>query len=367
MSFFVGTTSQRMTMTETTTAAIIATHQGVPDAKLIGRWDTLCHQLGEIKPSRRLEWLNILQSGLGHRPLVLEAIAQGETAGMLPLVFMHTQLFGKFLVGLPYLNVGGVLARDGGVAQSLIHEAVRLADELDVKHLELRHETRHAHPSFNYELTEKVHMRLELPGSCDELWKSFSPKVRNQIRKAEKESVTVAWGKEEMLSDFYTVFSRNMRDLGTPVFSRRLFAEILHHLPDSAEICIARHSGRVVAGAVLIHGRGMSEVPSASSLRTANHLNCNMLMYWHLLMRAIERAQEVFDFGRSSAGSNTYRFKAQWGARPHGAVWQYYVRHGDVSDMRPNNPKNQRRIAVWKRLPVWLTRLAGPPIVRGIP
>jgi hypothetical protein len=90
-------------------------------------------------------------------------------------------------------------------------------------------------------------------------------------------------------------------------------------------------------------------------------------MYWRLLARSIERGQQVFDFGRSTAGSNTFRFKAQWGANPHPANWQYYVRHGNVSDMRPDNPKNQHRIAVWKRLPVWLTRLAGPPIVRGIP
>jgi serine/alanine adding enzyme len=350
-----------------TSAVTITIHHGVPDAKLIGRWNSLCDRLGENSPSRRLEWVSILRGGLGHQPLVLEAAAEGETLGILPMVFMHTKLFGKFLVGLPYLNVGGVLADDEGVAQSLINQAVRLADELDVKHLELRHETRHVHPSFNYELTEKVHMRLNLRSTSDELWKSFSPKVRNQVRKAEKEGVTIVRGREELLREFYTVFSRNMRDLGTPVFSRRLFAEILQHLPDAAEICIARYQGRAVAGAILIHGRGMSEVPSASSLRTANHLNCNMLMYWHLLMRAIERGQEVFDFGRSSAGSNTYRFKAQWGARPHGAVWQYYVRHGDVSDMRPNNPKNQRRIVVWKRLPVWFTRLAGPMIVRGIP
>jgi hypothetical protein len=92
-----------------------------------------------------------------------------------------------------------------------------------------------------------------------------------------------------------------------------------------------------------------------------------MLMYWHLLKRSIERGQNVFDFGRSTTGSNTFRFKAQWGATPHPAVWQYYVRKGSVSDMRPNNPKNQRRVAVWKRLPVWLTRVVGPAIVRGIP
>jgi len=263
--------------------------------------------------------------------------------------------------------VGGVLATDDVAATQLIDAAVKLSDELDVKYLELRHEQRCSHPAFNHELTEKVHMRLALPAERDALWQSIGPKVRNQVRKAEKEGLTIAWGRDELLREFYAVYSHNMRDLGTPVFSRRLFAAILRHLPEAAEMCVARHDGNTVAAALLVHGRGMSEVPSASSLRRWNHLNSNMLVYWHLLTRAIERGQQVFDFGRSSAGSNTYRFKAQWGATPHPAVWQYYVRRGSVSEMRPNHPKNQRRIAVWKRLPVWLTRLVGPSIVRGIP
>jgi serine/alanine adding enzyme len=355
--------------TETTSARniVVSTHQGAPDKTVVARWNDLTGQLGERSPSRRLEWLQILQQGLAQRPLLLEAKCEGKTVGMLPLALLDTFLFGKFLVGLPYLNVGGVAALDDATAQQLIDAAVELSDQSDVRHLELRHETAIPHPAFNHQLTEKVHMRLSLPPKADELWKSIGPKVRNQVRKAEKEGLEVAWGRGELLREFYSVYSHNMRDLGTPVFGRRLFQSILGNLGESAEICVARYRGRAVAAALLIHGASVTEVPSASSLRHWNHLNGNMLVYWHLLKRAIERGQSVFDFGRSSAGSSTYRFKSQWGATPHPAVWQYYVRRGNVSDMRPNNPKNQRRIAVWKRLPVWLTRIAGPPIVRGIP
>jgi hypothetical protein len=102
-------------------------------------------------------------------------------------------------------------------------------------------------------------------------------------------------------------------------------------------------------------------------LREYNSANANMLMYWHLLERAIERGQRTFDFGRSTLDGNTYRFKKQWGAEPHPAVWQYYVRRGAVGDMRPDNSRYQRMIRTWQRLPVWATRWLGPPIVRGIP
>jgi FemAB-related protein (PEP-CTERM system-associated) len=349
------------------TPVTVVAHWDVSDEELRLRWSRLCEQCRQTSASHRWEWLAILRGGLRHRPVVLEALRDNKAHGMLPLAYMSSALFGRFLVSLPYLSVGGVLASDSDVAHQLIDRAVELADELDVKYLELRHEERQPHPALNYEMLEKVHMRRDLPQSATVIWKSFDPKVRNQIRKAQKEGLTVEWGQDALLHDFYSVFSRNMRCLGTPAFGRRLFADILAQLPDASEICAVRYRGRCVAAAVVIHGAGISEVPSASSLRDFNHLNGNMLMYWHLLMRSIELGQEVFDFGRSSVGSNTYRFKSQWGATPHPAVWQYYVRKGCVSDMRPNNPKNQRRIAIWKRLPVWLTRLIGPTIVRGIP
>jgi hypothetical protein len=118
---------------------------------------------------------------------------------------------------------------------------------------------------------------------------------------------------------------------------------------------------------LLVHGPGTTQVPSASSLREFNSSNANMLLYWNLLTRAIERGQREFDFGRSTRDGGTYKFKAQWGAIEHPAVWQHYVRHGHAGDMRPSNSKFQKLIQIWQRLPVWMTRLIGPSIVRGIP
>jgi len=158
-----------------------------------------------------------------------------------------------------------------------------------------------------------------------------------------------------------------MRDLGTPVFGQVLFRSILKTFPRDAEICVVRLDKKPVASALLLHGKKVTEVPSASSLREYNSTCANMFMYWQLLQRAIERSQSVFDFGRSSAGSPTYQFKKQWGAQPHQAVWQYYLRQGSASDLRPDNPKYQRLIKIWKKLPVWVSRMIGPSIARVIP
>ena len=176
------------------------------------------------------------------------------------------------------------------------------------------------------------------------------------------------YGSVDLLPEFYSVFATNMRDLGTPVYSPRLFESILREFGDqSAELAVVRLNRQAIAGALLIHSSGISEVPSASSLRAFNSTGANLWMYSKLLDRAILKGSSVFDFGRSSLGSSTLKFKEQWGAKPFPAVWQYYVRSGDPSDMRPDSPGKQRLIQAWQKLPLWLTKILGPSIVRGIP
>jgi FemAB-related protein (PEP-CTERM system-associated) len=312
-------------------------------------------------------WLRVLARGLHHDVYALEAAEGGHTCGLLPLAFVRSLLFGRFLVSLPYLNSNGALADGDAARRRLVDRAVALADELKVRHLELRHERPVEHPALTGRMDAKVHMRLSLPDFPGPLWEGLSAKVRNQVRKGEKSGLTVAWGGEELLADFYAVFSRNMRDLGTPVYGRKLFQSILAEFPGDTELCVVRAGREPAAAAILLHGKGVTEVPSASSLRRFNPTCANMLLYWNLLDRAVRRGQGVFDFGRSTLDGPTYRFKKQWGARPAPAVWQYYQREGGAADVRPENPRFQRLIRIWQRLPLPLTRWIGPAIVRGIP
>ncbi len=317
--------------------------------------------------SRHPAWLNVLRDGLGHEVYAVEATLDGETCGFLPLALVSSLLFGRYLVSLPYLNSNGVIAGSPDVAALLVNRAVELADELNARNLELRHETAVEHPALDGTLTTKIHMRLPLPATQAELWTGFDAKVRNQVRKGEKPGFGVAWGGLALLDPFYAVLCENMRDLGTPVYGRDLFETILATFPGDAELCVVTDGNKPVAAALLLHGPGVTEVPTASSLRAYNASCVNMLMYRHLLDRAVSRGQAVFDFGRSTTDGPTFKFKKQWGAAASPAVWQYATRGGTVGEMRPDNPKYQRLIRAWQRLPVRLTQAIGPAIVRGIP
>jgi FemAB-related protein (PEP-CTERM system-associated) len=320
----------------------------------------------EASGYHRAVWVDILASAFRHpvRRLVVES--PDGIHGVLPLVFFHSRLFGRFAVSLPFLNYGGVLADSPAAERLLLEEAIRECRRAGAGYLELRHFRQH----FG-ELAGKRHkvaMRLRLEADADRQWQSLDRKVRNLVRKAEKSGMRSTVGGAELLPSFYAVFARNMRDLGTPVYSKRFFAQVLELLPHHSQVFCVFAGERPVAASIVCRDREAAEVPWASSLREYNQFSPNMLLYWSMLRDSVERGLRTFDFGRSTRNEGTYHFKRQWGAEPTELVWEYWTAPGaPVPDMSPRNPKFERAIAVWQRLPLPVTMLLGPSIVRNIP
>src|SRR5207249_11093601 len=166
---------------------------------------------------------------------------------------------------------------------------------------------------------------------------------------------------EELLDDFYQVFSRNMRDLGTPVYGKEFFKSILHTFPKEAKICTVSLEGKPLAVGFLYGFREMLEIPWACSDRRFARLAPNMLLYSSVLEYACRSGFRMFDFGRSTVASGTYRFKEQWGARPIPLFWYYWLDHsGPLPELNPQNPTYSLAISLWRRLPIPLTRIIGP-------
>lgn len=323
---------------------------------------------GEHDPS----WLDVLRIAMRHETSVLLSWRGSELIGALPLALTRSPLFGRHLVSLPYLNRAGLLLAEPSAAEPLIDYAATLADDADVRYLELRHHGIATNSGFfTHCQNQKVRMVLDLPATVELLWDGLKAKVRNQVRKGDQNALKIHFGREALITGFYSVFATNMRDLGTPVYPSKLFRAMLHCLGERCEIALVTIESAPIAGAVLVHDRigeqAMSQVPSASCLRSFNDLCANMWMYHKLIERAIERGANQFDFGRSSEGSGTYQFKKQWGAQPQPTPWQIRLRKGALDDARPDNPRNRKRIERWQKLPVWVTKAIGPTIVRGIP
>ncbi|MGH8309814.1 MAG: FemAB family XrtA/PEP-CTERM system-associated protein, partial [Steroidobacteraceae bacterium] len=315
----------------------------------------------------RYAWRRVVRSVFGHETFYLAARgSEGDVVGVLPLVRLRSLLFGDFLVSLPYFNYGGVLAQSAGVRARLLGAANDLARRLRVSHLELRH--RCSGPESWPVRTDKVAMLLRLPETPEQLWRGLTSKLRAQIKRPLREGATCVFGRAELLDEFYGVFAENMRDLGTPVYAKRLFQTMLATFPESTAIAVVRLKGRPVAAAFTLRHRDTMEVPWASSLRRANGLGVNVHLYWNLLERAVAEGLTVFDFGRSTRDSGAFRFKRQWGAEPEQLYWHYWLRDGTtVPGLSPANPKYRAAIAAWRRLPLPVANWLGPRIVKNLP
>lgn len=329
-------------------------------------WDTFVAHHPDGSLYHHSAWRTLISDVFGHKTFYLYAQQKnGNIAGVLPVVQLKSRLFGNYMVSMPYFNYGGAIASEPMIESMLMNAVEILAKPAKVSHIEYRD----LHSRAGYAVkTGKVNMYLPLPEDEAQLWKNLGTKLRAQIKRPLRENPQIKTGGSELLPAFYKVFAQNMRDLGTPVYSRQFFANILQAFPQYCRIVIISLDDEPVAAGFLLGYKNRLEIPWASSLRKYNKLGVNMLLYWEALKFAIEAGYEIFDFGRSSLDSGTYRFKKQWGTEPKELYWHYWLAEdAALPELNPDNPKYKLAIALWRKLPVGLTRLIGPQLVKNLP
>ncbi len=313
-------------------------------------------------------WFNVFEQAFKHKTYALTAFDnENNIIGVLPITHVKSKIFGSLLCSMPFVNYGGLLFDNNDAAIALLEEAKKLRTSLQASSIELRHMTSSG-LNLPAKSDHKVSMILDLPENSELLWKSFKDKVRNQIRKAEKSGLVVKRGKKELINDFYSVFSVNMRDLGTPVLAKSFFHTVFENLADECEIlCVYQDKLCIAAGILYRYGNTM-QMPWASSLLAHRNLCPNHSLYWEALSISANEGFTYFDFGRSTPQSGPWSFKKQWGVREVPLYWEYILDEGEELPALSNtNPKYQLAINAWKKLPLWVANTIGPVIVRGIP
>jgi serine/alanine adding enzyme len=330
------------------------------------RWDEFVASCPAGSNYHRWNWKRVIEESFGWPTFYLLAEEAGAIRGVLPIAWQKSRIFGSFLTSLPFLNGGGVLAETEPAKEALLSEATALAKRLRVGHLELRHRF-DPHVSLPTK-SHKVAMILRVDSDSEKTWAALSHKVRTDIRKGIKSGLTAEFGGSELLNDFYEVFARNMRDLGTPVYGRAFFQTMLDLFPNDNFICVVRHQEKAVAASFLLGYRQTVEAGWSSSRYDYLAMRPNMFLYWKILCFAGERGYKEFDFGRSTVDSGTYRFKKQWGSCELPLFWTYWVPDGaQLPEVNKENPRYELAIKLWQKLPVSLTKLVGPPIVKCLP
>ncbi len=340
------------------------------DAAAGPAWDRFVSGMPAGTFFHRAAWAGVFRDAFGHAPHYALAEQDGAITGVLPLVHVKTRLFGNSLMSSPFCVYGGPLAADRESALALEAHAAALMVQTRAASTEFRF----LHPLPEDWLPEAdwqtrdglyVTFRKEITGDDDANMKAIPRKQRAVVRKGIERGLasTVSDG----VDGLHAVYAESVRNLGTPVFSRRYFRLLADVFRGSMDVVTVLDAGTPVSAVLNFYDRG--EVLPYYGGGTAAARGCfgNDFMYWEVMRRAAARGCRLFDFGRSKAGTGAFSFKKNWGFVPVPLAYRYRVRPGaSIPDHNPLNPKYRLFIAAWKRLPVPVANLIGPQIVRGI-
>lgn len=317
-------------------------------------------------------WKKIIRSTFGHTPYYLLVKNNQNIEAACPLFHVSSKLFGSSLISLPYLNGGGIISQSQDAKDFLLSEIKKLHSNLKCDYTELRERAAVDFKDNIITRNHKVAMVLPLMDDPEKLFSSFTPKLRSQIRRPTKEgcSAKIIQGNEITHNDtnqFYSVFSTHMRDLGTPVFPKKLFSYTLELFGKDAALCIVEQNNKPIASGIIVKKDNYIEIPWAASLMSKRKFAPNMLLYWEILKYSCLSGAKYFDFGRSSIDSGTFKFKAQWGASQVLLHWYYPAENSNIPDINPDSKKFELLVNTWKKLPLLITNTVGPYITKSLP
>lgn len=312
-------------------------------------------------------WRLAVEHAYGFKCYYFLAEERGRVCGVLPLVDFRSFWARRRLISLPFCDVGGVLADDKEVEKALLNTAEKWRKENGISGLEIRRSIA-SEAAVDIMAQAKVRMVLDLPASSENLMAGFKSKLRSQVKKAIRDGLTFRLGGAELADTFYDIFASNMRDLGSPVHSRRWIQAVVKNYGERARVSLVHTpKGQPAAAGIILCGAETVSIPWASSLRRYNSLNPNMLLYWSLLTYAADNGFRKFDFGRSTPMQGTYRFKEQWGAKPQPLCWIDSSRpQGGLFPSAGGASVRNGLENIWKKCPLGFCNLLGPKIRRCI-
>lgn len=322
----------------------------------------------DATPFHRPAWLLAVAEGTGNRATGLLCERRGELVAWLPLNEVHSPVFGRLLASSGFAVGGGLLASPGLNPGGMFAAAEELAQRLSCPAIELRGGSGPGRAGWTTKSEAHCGFVRALEADDDAQLLAIPRKQRAEVRKGLDNGLEVSIGSDAAArAEHYAVYAESVRNLGTPVFPKRLFDATLDQFGDAADILTIRHQGKPVSSVLSLYHRGAVMPYWGGGTWQARRLRANELMYYELMRHARQRGCTRFDFGRSKTGSGAFDFKRNWGFEPEPLSYSVWTAPGaEARDADPNSASHSAKIAVWRKLPLGLANRLGPAIARGL-
>lgn len=348
--------------------AIIVRTLDDEDQNELARIDKFVDDHAEGTAFHRPAWIVAVAKACGHewRYMLAENI-DGNLQAILPLNLIHSALFGRAVVSSGFAVGGGILSLTDHATQMLADAVWEFTETHSFPSVELRGGST---PCNKWQNKEGIYAGFvkDLADDDENQLLAIPRKQRAEVRKGLKNELAVRIGtNEEDRTDHYKVYAESVRNLGTPVFPRALFDQVMDAFGADADILTVSSNGKPVASVLSLYHKGTVMPYWGGGSFDARRLRANDVMYYALMNHARKRGCRRFDFGRSKVGTGAYSFKKNWGFEP--APLSYAIRTVDgeeARDVNPMSPKYRLQVAMWQKLPLSVANRLGPIIAKGL-
>jgi lipid II:glycine glycyltransferase (peptidoglycan interpeptide bridge formation enzyme) len=290
----------------------------------------------------------------------------------LPFIFLKSKILGSKIINFPFLDTGSFSYPIGREEIKKV-KSLSNGELIEIRMDESFRNFKKLKENFIREgfcdVDEKYQMVLKLL-PLEKMWKKFHKHTRNDIRKAEKSGLILKKiDNKKELKKFYGLYSVEMRNFGTPQHSFKFFKNLYSELKDDFFGFNCYKNERIIASAVLFFGLNEAYLSFNVSNSKFRNYRPNDLLYWEIIKEGIKRKIKKISFGQvdifseDSHSVGLYKFKLKWLAEPVKRVYFYYPKRNIELDKKDKLKKFR---VIWKRMPLFLTKLIGPKIVSQI-
>ncbi len=339
------------------------------EEKMRGEWIDFIETHAGATLFHDLRWLDAVRTAYGYRQFNLIARRGGAVTGVLPLTLVASPLLGRSLISTAFAIGGGIVAVDDESVRALGARALDLGRKHSVKYVELRGGPP---PGEGYQEKTGVYASFakEMPADPEAIRQWLPRNRRAEVKKALRidEPNENSFRTSRRVRDFYKVYAPALRNLGTPVMPKKFLTTLKVNFGDDVDIGLVEHHGEPIAGLFSFWRKDRVMPYYIGADAKARDIRAYDYLYYTLMRRAVQRGVRIFDFGRSKVGSSHFDTKSYWGFEPTPLVYHVaLVKAKELPNVNPNNPKFERFVALWKKLPLPVANLIGPIVARNFP
>lgn len=308
-------------------------------------------------------WLDLMTNLFDYPVIPLTTTnSTGQITGFLPLCYIRSPLTGHRLVSLPFADYCPLLAVDDASAENLVNQAILLAQDKQVKYLELRSGNNYVLANHSDLLGGNLYVQWLKPLVTDPvaLWSSINVSVRDKVKKARKFGVQVhmAQDREDVEHYYHLNLLTRSKKHGMPTQSKRYFYALWDAFAQNGNIqlWLAEYEGIVIASAITFSsGTTIRWAYNASDTHYLS-LAPNHLLIWMVMSWAASHGYTIFNIGRTACDNpGLMEFKRRLGANKEPLPYYYYPQVTGLAATPESGLKYRLLTTCWRQLPLSIT------------